>query len=255
MTEYDNFNFYQKIKIENAKVLLLMQNNRNADLLSKFLDSNYITYNKLKDDIQFDLILADNYNYQVNYTTIKKLKDEQEPILLPVILLHKRDDVVDYTSKMINIIDEYVLTPVKKDVLKSRIKSLLKTRQLTKKSFYQNDKYQKIFNNINVMLLIHKVDFKNEDFYSFDEINNKVIEKLGYDENNILKMKLTDIINNDLKSPFYNYYFNKLKNNAKVSVLAEIKTNNGELFKVQLNSKILEINNEKIILTTLSEIV
>ncbi|MDZ7672788.1 MAG: hypothetical protein U5K53_08180 [Halanaerobiales bacterium] len=255
MTTNNNSVSFNNIKIENAKILLLMENNRNADLLSKFLDSNHLTFNNIKENNKYDLILADNFNYQINYTKIKKLKDDQLPILLPVILLHKRDDVVDYTSKMINIIDEYVLTPVKKDVLRSRIRSLLKTRQLTIKSFHQNDKYQKIFNNINVMLLIHKIDFENKEFYNFDEYNNIVIKKLGYDKNNILKMKLTDIVNHNMKSPFYNYYFNKLASNGEVSVLTEIKTNDGKLLKAQLYSKILEINNEKVILTTLAEIV
>ncbi|MFO7814797.1 MAG: PAS domain S-box protein [Halanaerobiales bacterium] len=252
MAKYKKDIFYNKnSKIENSKILLLLKNQKNTDLLSRFLDANYVTYKNFNEKINYDLILIDSYNYQTNFKDIEDCKKNQHPIFLPVILLYKNDDIIDYTSKNVNIADEYILTPVKKDVLKHRIKRLLKTRLLTKESYYLEDKVDKIFNNINDLVLICKVDLQKEIFHNFSEVNKIVIDELGYDQTDILKMSLNDLITHGDKSPFYKYYFNKLKKEREVILKTELLKDDGDLLPVQLNSKLIILNGEQNVLTVI----
>lgn len=254
MAKFKGDNFYDKNnKINNSKILLLLKNQKNAELLSRFLDANYVTYNDLNEEIDYDLILIDSYNYQTNFKNIEECKKEQYPIFLPVILLHKKDDIIDYTSKNINIADEYILTPVKKDVLKSRIKRLLKTRLLTKESYFLEEKFNKIFNNINDMVFIHKLDLQQETFNNFSEVNERAIDKLGYDKEEILEMSLKDLITHEDKSPFYKYFFNKLKKEREVISKTKLLKKDGQLLPVQLHSKLLVLRGEKTVLTEISD--
>lgn len=254
MVNYKRDNFYDKNKkIFNSKILLLLKNQKNVELLSKFLDANYMTYKNFKEKIDYDLILIDSYNYQSNFKNIEDRKNDQHPIFLPVILLHKKDDIIDYTSKNVNIADEYILTPVKKDVLKSRIKRLLKTRLLTQETYYLEDKFNKIFNNINDMVLIHKIDLQQETFHKFSKVNEKVVEKLGYDEDELLEMSISELIPYKDKSPFYKYYFKKLGKKKEVILKTELLKKNGDLLPVQLFSKLLVLKGQKQILTVITD--
>lgn len=253
MANYKRNNLNDKNnEINNSKILLLLKNKKNADLLSRFLDANYITYKDLNEEIEYDLILIDSYNYQTKFKKIKECKNKQHPMFLPVILLHKKDDIIDYTSKNINVADEYILTPIKKDVLKSRIKRLLKTRLLTQDTYYLKDKLGKIFNNINELVLIHNVDLKRETFSNFSEVNDSVIDKLGYERDKILEMSINDLITEQDKNFFNKYYFNKLKKEQEVTLETKLLKEDGDLLPVQLHSKILIINGEKTILTTIN---
>ncbi len=254
MANYEKDKIYdKKNRINNSKILLLLKNQKNTELLSRFLDANYKTYINFNEEIDYDLILIDSYNYQTNFKNIENCKKSQNPIFLPVILLHKKDEIIDYTSKNINIADEYILTPVKKDVLKSRIKRLLKTRLLTKETYNLEDKFNKILNNINELVLIHKTDLQKKTFLNLIEVNKRVIDKLGYDEEEILKMTLNDLITFEDKSPLYKYYFNKLKKDREVTLNTKLLKKDGELLPVQLHSKLIVLRGEKKVLTVIND--
>jgi len=252
MAKFIKNNFYEQNNIiNNSKILLLLKNKKNAELLYRFLDANYVTYKDLKAEIDFDLILTDSHNYQSNFKKIEECKNKQSPIFLPVILLHKKDDIIDYTSKNINIADEFILTPVKKEVLKNRIKRLLKTRLLTQEVYNLENKFNKIFNNINKLIMIHKVDLEKEIFHNFIEVNDKVIDILGFGQDEILEMNLKDLISSEEESMFLNYYFNKLKKYKKVKLETKLLKKDGDLLNVQLHSKQLVLRGKKNILTSL----
>ncbi|MCF8001139.1 MAG: PAS domain-containing protein [Halanaerobiales bacterium] len=251
MAKYKKDNYNDKIN--NSKILLLLKNQKNTELLSRFLDANYETYKDLNEKIDYDLILIDSYNYQTKFKKIEDCKKAQYPIFLPVILLHKKDDIIDYTSKNINIADEYILTPIKKDVLKSRIRRLLKTRILTKEAYYLEDKFDKVFNNINDSVLIYKVDLQKKIFKNFTEVNNKVLKKLGYDREKILEISINDLISEQDKSFFNKYFFNKLKKDQEVTLETKMIKENGQLLSVQVYSKIIDINGENFVLTIIND--
>lgn len=249
-----NLDQIQKSNINNSKLLLLMDNKRNIDLLSRFLDSKYVSYKNFNPKIKFDLIIVDSFNYQAKFNLIKKIKKEQSPIFLPLILLHKKEDIVDFSSKMMNIADEFILTPVKKDVLKIRIKRLLETRKLTKKIYHLDSKYKVIFDNLNEMVFFHKLDLNSNKFYPPEDISRELIEKTGYQREELLNMELPELLNNRLKSPFFNYYFNKLKSENKVKINTKLIKKDKKIIAVQLESKIFDINEECLVLSVLREI-
>jgi PAS domain S-box-containing protein len=252
MSVYSNTS--NKNQIHNSKILLLINNKSNVNLLSKFLGNDYITYKEYNESIKYDMILIDTYNYKTNYKLIKQIKDMQNPLFLPVILMHKREDPVDYSSKMSNIADEHFLTPVKKDVLKTRIQRMLKTRELTKENYKMTNKYKKIFNNINDMVFLHRIDLENHLFYTFVEINQKVLDKTGYSKKELLDMKPIDLVPYKKSSPLFNYYFNKLSKNNEVIVETELIKKNGEIMNVEINSKIIELESKIMILSVLRDL-
>lgn len=255
MANFSNKSYYlNDLNISNAKILLLLNNKRNTELLGRFLGNKYTTYTKYDKNIKFDLIIVDNVNYQARFSLMKDLKKAQRPMLLPLIFLHKREDAIDHTSRMMNIADEYILTPVKKDVLKNRINRLLKTRQLSKNAYNLNDKYENIFNNINDMIFLHKIDLKDKKLLDFIEVNHKVIDKLGYQKEELLKMKLTDLVYHKLRSPFFNYYFNKLKKQKKVMINTKMIKANDESLKVEINSKILTLDKKEVVLSVVRDV-
>lgn len=249
-----NLDQINKLNINNSKLLLLMENKRNVDLLSRFLDSKYTSYKNFNPEIEFDLILVDSFNYQAKFNLIRKIKKEQSPIFLPLILLHKKEDVVDFSSKMMNIADEFILTPVKKDVLKIRIKRLLETRELTKRTYHLDNKYKVIFDNLNEMVFIHKLDLNSNKFYPPEDISRQLIEKTGYEREELLKMELPELLNNRLKSPFFNYYFNRLRSENEVKIKTNLIRKDKKILPVQLESKIIDINQESLVLSVLREI-
>ncbi len=241
-------------KIKNSKILLLIKNTRNMDLLSKFLDKDYMTYQEFDPDINYDLILVDSYNYKTKFKLIEEFKKKQSPLFLPVILMHKREETVDYSSKMMNIANEYILTPVKKDVLKIRIKRMLKTRVLTKENFQNNNKYKKIFAQLDHMAFLNQVDLKSRKLYKFSDINKKVIEKTGYSKNELLNMKFTDIIDHNKQSPIFEYYLNKLIKENKVILQADLLKKDNDNITVEINSKIMVLKDEHHVLSILREL-
>ena len=251
---YKKYNSLKENKIKNSKILLLIKNTRNLDLLSKFLDKDYMTYQEYDPDINYDLILVDSYNYKAKFKLIEEVKKEQAPLFLPVILMHKREETVDYSSKMMNIANEYILTPVKKDVLKIRIKRMLKTRVLTKENFKNNNKYKVIFEQLNHMAFLNQVDLKSCKLYKFSEINKIVIEKTGYSKKELLNMKFTDIIDHNKQAPFFEYYLNKLSKENKVILQADLLKKDKNNIFVEINSKIIELKGENYVLSVLREI-
>ena len=247
-------NTANKNKIHNSKILLLINNKSNVNLLSKFLGNEYITHKEYNESIKYDMILIDTYNYKTNFKLIKQIKEKQNPLFLPVILMHKREDPVDYSSKMSNIADEHFLTPVKKDVLKTRIQRMLKTRELTKENYKMTNKYKKIFDNINDMVFLHRVDLEKRIFYSFLEINQKVLDKTGYSQPELLKMKPIDLVPHKNNSPLFNYYFNMLIKKNEVIVETELIKKTKEIINVEINSKIIELENKKMVISVLRDL-
>jgi|GEM_PF-2432297 PAS domain S-box-containing protein len=255
MSEIDNrFNKTKKINIKHSKILLLLDNKRNVELLSRFLDTKYDCYAKFDQNINFDLILVDSFNYLSNFKLIKDFKKKQTPIFLPVILLHQREDTVDYTSKKMNIADEFILTPVKKDVLKIRIKRLLELRKLTKENYNLDNKYKTIFNNISEMTLVYKINFKNKEFHSFIDVNKKVIEITGYKKEELMQMSLPDLLNYERNAPFFNYYFNGLDGDNKVLVESQLITKDKKIINIEIKSKIFKLNEENLVLSEIRNI-
>ncbi|MCF8009314.1 MAG: PAS domain-containing protein, partial [Halanaerobiales bacterium] len=108
-------------------------------------------------------------------------------------------------------------------------------------------------NSINDMLFIHKIDFKKREFYPFLEVNEKAIEKTGYKKEKLLKMKLTDLVFDVKELTFFNYYFNKLIKENEVTLKSEIIKNNKETIYVEINSKIIEIDQNQFVLSILKE--
>ena len=112
------------------RILLLLQNKKNSDLLATLLSTSYeiVQSNSLDSlDALFDLCIIDVAILHSIGERIRQRKQAEHPIFLPFLLLatqKEREELRQY-------IDEFVLVPVEKRELQIRVETLLRTRSLS----------------------------------------------------------------------------------------------------------------------------
>ncbi len=100
------------------KILVLNKNERDLSLIKNFLDGDFevVNFNKEIDliKVNYDLILIDEYYYSKYQEQLFELKEKENPIFLPVILLSSSDKNDIYLRENENIFDDLFILPVKK---------------------------------------------------------------------------------------------------------------------------------------------
>lgn len=112
------------------RILLLIQNKKNSDLLATLLTTTYeiVQSNSLDSlDALFDLCIIDVAMLHSLGERIQQRKQAEHPVFLPFLLLatqKEREGLRQY-------IDEFALVPVEKRELQMRVETLLRTRSLS----------------------------------------------------------------------------------------------------------------------------
>lgn len=114
------------------KILVAIENKTNADLIADLLGNHYcvLFYEKKIDFVPpADLIIVDGRT--LTYLIEKKriLKNESDPLFLPVLLATPKEDVSLISSHLWRNIDEIITTPIAKMELLVRVEILLRTRR------------------------------------------------------------------------------------------------------------------------------
>ena len=112
------------------RILLLMQNKKNSDLLATLLTSTYEVVqsdNGVSLDALFDLCLIDGAMLHSVGEHIQQRKQAEHPVFLPFLLIatQREHEVIRHH------IDELVLIPIEKRELQMRVETLLRTRSLS----------------------------------------------------------------------------------------------------------------------------
>lgn len=111
------------------------------------------------------------------------------------------------------------------------------------------EKYRAIFHNANDMLFLHTLTPKGPG--PFIEINKEACERLGYTEEELLKMSITDI--NSTK--FFEIQIVKdLQEKGHSTFESVILTKDGDPISVEVNSHMFNFDNEKVILSIARDI-
>jgi signal transduction histidine kinase len=113
------------------RILLLLENKENGRLVAETLGRRHEVVTTPSPDLAFDLAIVDSpsLNRDGEYLLIRK--QEEEPVLLPVLLVTTRQNISPFTGPLLKIIDEVVLAPVEKLELIARVEMLLRARRLS----------------------------------------------------------------------------------------------------------------------------
>lgn len=196
-------------------ILLALDNKRNSELIRKDLKEIYSVIEiEGKEDCAkpFDLVIFD-------FTTFKSLQkkcqeriEKEKPLFLPVLLLVKKGTTGSFEQYLGDPVDDIITSPVRKIELRSRIKSLLKTRrfslrlkeQMKKKSLKDpltglyNRRY---FENTlqkeaeRARRYKHPIAFCMMDINNFKEVNDKYSHMIG---DQVLK-EISTLLKNNIR--------------------------------------------------------
>jgi signal transduction histidine kinase len=114
-----------------SRILLLLENKQNRRLLAELLERRHELAFEPTPDTAFDMAIVDAESLKTQGQYLIIHKQEEEPVLFPVLLVTKRHSVPLFSGPLFKMIDEVVLTPVEKVELFARVEMLLRARRLS----------------------------------------------------------------------------------------------------------------------------
>jgi light-regulated signal transduction histidine kinase (bacteriophytochrome) len=114
-----------------SRILLLLENAENRRLLEETLGSRHELATHPGPEVPYDLVIADGPSLRRHADYLIIRKQEEEPVLFPVLLVTARQNIGLFTGPLFKVVDEVVLTPVEKVELIARVEMLLRARRLS----------------------------------------------------------------------------------------------------------------------------
>jgi signal transduction histidine kinase len=114
-----------------SRILLLLENRENRRLLEEMLGRRHELSSTPAPDVPFDLAIVDAGSLKTHGEYLIVHKQEEEPVLFPVLLVTARQNISLFTGPLFRLVDEVVLTPVEKLELIARVEMLLRARRLS----------------------------------------------------------------------------------------------------------------------------
>lgn len=121
------------MKSSDLKIAIYLSQNENLKILTGFLKQFYTTISasKIEDIYEADMLITDGLYLKEYFSSIKALKESSGIIFFPVLLVTNVKEAGLSTSNVWQVADELINIPVVKIELLSRVKILLKTRELS----------------------------------------------------------------------------------------------------------------------------
>jgi signal transduction histidine kinase len=117
-----------------ARIVLIIENKENRDLLNAFLSAYHSvgehTSGQPLEEV-FDLCLVDGPSLGRFKDELEVRRDQEQPGLLPVLLVAERHDVWTRMPNLWQFVDESITMPVSKLELQSRVEILLRARHIS----------------------------------------------------------------------------------------------------------------------------
>lgn len=130
------------------RVLLLLDNKRNRDLLSDWLGQRYDIIQadqEVWSQVPFDLCLIDGPTLDRLWRDVQAKKAEEEPTFLPVVLITSHREVELITRHLWQTVDELIRIPIEKLELQARVEVLLRARRLSLDLKLRNEELESFF--------------------------------------------------------------------------------------------------------------
>lgn len=115
------------------KILILVSNKNNEQLLKKELSKQYsiLTPDKDLKETEIDLIIIDGIELKQRQSEIIGMKNKSFPLFLPVVLLTTKEDLKLAEKFLYETVDELIRLPIEKLELRVRLDILLRARYFT----------------------------------------------------------------------------------------------------------------------------
>jgi signal transduction histidine kinase len=116
------------------RILLLLDHQENQDLLAAELGREHeVAVGRGDGDLEgdFDLCVLDGASLDRLWEQVRRRKEREQPILLPVLLATSRPGVKMITRHLWRSVDELIITPIEKPELRARVEVLLRSRSLS----------------------------------------------------------------------------------------------------------------------------
>lgn len=114
-----------------SRILLLLENRENRRLLEEMLGRRHELAIIPAPEISYDLAIVDTPSLKAHGEYLIIHKQEEEPVLFPVLLVTARQSISLFAGPLFRLVDEIVLTPVEKLELIARVEMLLRARRLS----------------------------------------------------------------------------------------------------------------------------
>ncbi len=113
-----------------SRILILLENPENRRLLAEMLGPSHELLTE-PSEAAFDLAIVDAPALKIHTPFLSARKQEEEPVLVPLLLVASRQNIAIFGHSLMSIVDEVVLTPVEKLELSARLEMLLRARRLS----------------------------------------------------------------------------------------------------------------------------
>src|ERR1051326_6228561 len=130
------------------RVLLLLENKRNRDLLSDWLSQRYEIVQAEQDApfaLLFDVCLIDGPALDRLQPALQARKIEEAPTFLPVALITSYREVELITRHLWQTVDDLIRVPIEKLELQARVEILLRARRLSLALARRNEELESFF--------------------------------------------------------------------------------------------------------------
>lgn len=158
-----------------SRVLLLLEHRENRRLLAQWLE---LFYDVIVPDTEaclqesFDLCILDGPALDRVGEWLQQLKEVQEPVFVPVLLIASRQEVGLVTRHLWHTVDELISAPIEKIELQARVEVLLRNRKLSLNLKEANDKLEEVNNLKSHFCSMVSHEFRNplSMIYSFSQM-------------------------------------------------------------------------------------
>ena len=120
-----------------SRILLLLDHKTNRILLSNWLGQHYDVISDEEEtalSTPFDLCLIDGSALDRLWEEVRRRKEAEKPVFLPVVLVTSNREAELLTRYLWKAVDELIWIPIEKLELHARVEVLLRTRNLSQET-------------------------------------------------------------------------------------------------------------------------
>jgi two-component sensor histidine kinase len=222
------------------KILILMGNHKNGEMIADLFSNGYEIKNLDKNDLSeldddFSLLITDLSSWAQNHKKLKSRKEKENPIFLPYLLVTHINEIKQRKQDIWEIFDEVISIPITKSVLIARVSVLIQTRSLSlqvnqlmeDKEMLIKEIHHRVKNNLMIiasLLNMQSYYIKDEEAKAyFKESENRaqsmaLIHERLYRTGDLQNVELGDYITSLAKDLFGTYVTNPDKVKMEIEV-------------------------------------
>ena len=179
-----------------ATIQLLLENQRNQELLAEALASDHEVHTGTESvdaflDTEFDLCLLDGRAFRGQQDTLAAKKEQASPVFLPYLLFLGEQNPEQASEEVWEHVDEVITTPIDHGELTNRVSNLLQRRDLSlelkKRQEFTEERFRTLFESTPDPILV----VTDEGIVT--EVNDAFTEMFDRKRETVLNKHVTDL--------------------------------------------------------------